>query len=372
MNHKTTLLGGIAVLIVIALAVIFARPNSSDTIKIGYFGPATGPVAGTSGEAVQNGFALAQSMRHVVGNRTIEVIYEDDACDPAKAASAATKLINVDKVHILVSGVCSGSTVTAVPIAESNKVILFTPVSESPKLTDAGEYVFRTSASSVVSAHAMSEGMIKLGFKNVGILYENAEYTVGMKDAFMKEFGARAGNQVLDAQGFNSKDTDLRTQLLTLSRTKPDAYVIFANSSVTGNIAVNQLHELKITGPVVGNAYFAFKQSLENPNSEGIYAATYKYDADAPALVEMLSAYQNKYGKAPSQDIYAALAYDGYNVLFDAIEDCGGDDVACLQKALYATQNYRGVTGLISIDEKGDTEREFSLKRIQKGTLVEI
>ena len=366
----------IASIIVLAIAVFiiiqFGFRKGSDVIKIGYFGPFTGAAAGTTGEGVGNGFKLAESLRHDIDGHEVQVIYEDDACDPAKAVSAANKLIDVDHVNILVSGVCSGSTLSVAPIAESKKVILFTPVSESPKITTAGDYVFRTSASSVISGHAMNQGLAKLGFSKIAVLFENAEYPVGMKDAFLSEFMQKSGNEVLHTESFGSKDTDVRTQLANIARLKPQIIAVFINSSITANIVADQARDLKINAPIIGNAYYAFKQSLTDSNNEGGYVAVYKFDSNAPAFTNMLASYKQMFGTSPSQDIYAGLAYDGYNVIFNAIEACKSDNSECVKDALYATKGYQGVTGTITIDQNGDTQREFTLKKIHDGQVVDV
>src|SRR3989338_7288540 len=107
----------------------------TETVKIGYVGPFTGPVAGSSGEDVGNCWKLSVKKRPMVAGKTVEVIYEDDACDPKQAATAAQKLLNIDKVQIVINGVCSGSALSIAPITEAVGAILFTPVSTSPKLT---------------------------------------------------------------------------------------------------------------------------------------------------------------------------------------------------------------------------------------------
>lgn len=367
----------IGIVIVIIIIVIIAvsgggSSTSSETIKIGYFGPLTGPAAASTGEDVANSFRLANSTQNKIGDRAVEVIYEDDACDPAKAVSAAKKLIEVDKVHIVVSGVCSGSSVAVAPIAELSKVVLLTPISESPKLTTAGDYIFRTSASSVVSAHAMVEALAQLSYSKVSILFENAEYTVGMKDAFVNEFKTKQGALVLDAQGFESKSTDLRTQLSLLSKTNAEIFIFFMNSSITANIVSNQMKDLKINKQVLANNYYTVSQSLENPNNDGFYVVTYSYDKNAPALLALSASYKEKFGKPAHNDFYAALGYDGYMVLFNAMKACNGDDAECVKSELYKVKDYQGVTGTITIDQNGDTAREFRLQQIKSGQLVDV
>lgn len=363
----------ILVVIVIVLISIFSRGTSStDTIKIGYFGPFTGPVAGDTGADIANGFKLALADRDTIAGKKVEIIFEDDGCDPKKAASAANKLINIDRVKILVSGVCSGSTLAAAPIAEQNKVILFTPVSTSPKITDAGDYVFRTSASSIKTAQAASGLLDTFGYRKIAVLFEAADYTVGWKDAFIKEFTAVPGNSIVTTESVVSTDTDLKTQLLKIAQSKPDAVMFVLNSTVTLNSAIKQMRDLKIDLPVIGNEYMGVRPIVENPLAEGMFASLYSYDSDAPKLVALLKRYKDTYGNLPSTEIYPALAYDGFNVLMDAIEACGGDDPECVKAALYKTAGYQGISGLITIDKNGDTERRFTLKEIKGGKLVDL
>lgn len=372
MNKGLKIVGSLVIIILIIwLIVANTKGSSADTIKIGYYGPFTGPVAGTSGEDVGNGWKLAVAQRPTLAGKSVSVIYEDDACDPKKAAAAVNKLISIDKVNIVVNGVCSGSMIAAMPIAETAKVILFTPVSTSPKITDGGDYIFRTSASSVQTAQAMSDMITKLGYQNVAILFENAEYTIGLKDALVKNLSATP-IKIVASEGVNSQESDMRTPLTKISSIKPQALVVIMNSTVTATAFVKQNKDLGLKLPVIANEYFAFSNVVSNPDAEGIYASQYKYDATAPALISYLDSYFKAYGKHPSQDIYAALPFDGYNVLANAIEHCKGDDVACVKGALYATKGYQGITGTISIDKNGDTERVFMMRQIKGGMLVDV
>ena len=349
-----------------------APAGTDGVIKIGYVGPFTGPVAGTSGEDVGNGWKLGVKQRPTIGGKTVEVIYEDDACDPKQAAAAAQKLLNVDKVQIVINGVCSGSMLSMAPITEAAKAVLFTPVSTTPKITEAGDYVFRTSASSVHTARAISAFLKRENYKKVALFFENADYPVGIKDAFTADFGAAAGNSIVAAEGFNTKETDMRTQLLKISAAKPDALVAIMNSTVSGNAFIKQARDLGIKMSIVGNEYFGFRDVVVNPAADGIYITQYKYDDMAPTFRSYIAAYEAEYGKKPSQEIYAALPFDGYNVLADAIEKCAGTVPDCVRDALYATKGYVGITGVITIDGKGDTDREFVIRRIAGGALTDI
>jgi branched-chain amino acid transport system substrate-binding protein len=324
-----------------------------------------------SKSAVLGGIKLALAKYPTLAGKKVEIIYEDDACTPPKAAAAANKLIDIDKVQVLINGVCSGSMLAVAPIAEAHKVILFTPISNSPKVSDAGDYIFRTSASAVRIGQTVSRGVSALGYKKVAVLYENAAFPVDWQTTFSDTYTG-AGNTITTKESFESKTTDLRTQLLKIARTKPQAVVIVANSSVTSNLALKQMRELKINLPVIGNEYFSVKPVVQNPDAEGVITVTYKYDAGAPAFKELIAQYEKGYGTILGEDIYIALAYDGFDVLAQAISACNGTDPECIKSELYKMKDFPGVSGNITIDEKGDTAREFVLKRVTGGKMVEI
>ena len=82
-----------------------------------------------------------------INGRNLEIIWEDGTCNPKDASMAAQKLINIDNVSIIFGGFCSGETLGAAPITEKKKVILFSGVSSSPEITNAGDFVCRTAQS---------------------------------------------------------------------------------------------------------------------------------------------------------------------------------------------------------------------------------
>lgn len=362
----------IIVVIVVILIISTSRGDKTgDTIKIGYFTPLTGPVAGSSGETILNGWKLALADRPTVAGKKLEVIYEDDACDPKKAASAAQKLVSVDKVNILVNGVCSGSMLAAVLIAEPAKKILFTAVSTSPKITTAGDYVFRTSGTGATIAEAVYRSTLKSGYKNIAFLIENAEYPIGIRDSYTMLIAAESGQRLVVSETVNPNETDMKSQVTKILQAKPDAVVVVMNSTVTANTFVKTAKNLGLTKlPIYGNEYFAFSDVYTNPDADGMLATLYKYDPQAANFKALIDKYKTTYGKDPSQALYVGLAYDGFNVLADAIEACGGDNPDCIRDHLYKVKDYQGLTGTITIDENGDTARQSMIMRIKDKGLV--
>ena len=74
----------------------------------------------------------------------MELIFEDGRCTGKDAVTAVNKLINVDKVDVIVGGVCSSETIPAGEIAQQNGVPMISPTSSSPTISDIGEYIYRS------------------------------------------------------------------------------------------------------------------------------------------------------------------------------------------------------------------------------------
>ncbi len=138
--------------------------NGEEPIKIGFLGPLSGPAAYTC-EPVKKGFELAHSQKPGFDGREIKLLFEDDKCQAVEAVKATRKFMETDSIKIVVSGVCSNSTLAIAPIAEEKEAILITPVSAAPSISEAGSHVFRISASSDLMASNTARIVWEKGFK---------------------------------------------------------------------------------------------------------------------------------------------------------------------------------------------------------------
>ena len=344
--------------------------EGAEPMKIGVIGTLSGPVA-YLGEQVIGTLRLALQEKPILIGRPIELIVEDGACDAKKGVSAAQKLIQVDRVSIIIVDTCSNVVLSVAPIAEQEKIILITPVATSPAITNAGDYVFRISGSAVPMAEATAKMLNDLAIHTVDILFEQNDFTVGWKDAFMKAFLATPQNNIL-AESYRSDETDVKTQLTKLSQNKPDVLFFLSLAPVSANRLLKQYTELGLDIPLVGNEIYSFPAvTRENPDvTDGMLVPTYKYDLSSPRLQYLLQKYESTYGKVASEEIYAALAYDLYQVLYSVLESCTDAHAECLKEKLYTIKGHDGISGVISIDKNGDTEREYILRTVKDGKLI--
>ncbi len=356
---------GLGIVVLLILAFVWGQQSPSPSvIKIGYVGPLTGSLGVSTGESVREGLQFANKERPTVGDKRIELMVEDDACDGKKAVTATQKLLNVDHVDVLIT-MCSGSMLAMAPIAEANKTILISPVAGAPSITDAGDYVFRISASSKTSGGAAALYAREKGYKKAAVLFEQNEFPVGWKNAFVKTFTEGDPTRSVVTEGAALGTTDVKTQLLKLSQGKPDVLVFATLTSPMAHAALQQARDLGYIQPILGNETFSLKAVTKTGLAKDVFASVYKYDATSPQFIAFHQQYERMFQHPVQEEIYAALAYDTYQVLYSAFTSCKSAETDCVKNYLYAINDRTGLSGTYSIDHNGDTEREFVMQQVK-------
>ena len=114
------------------------------------------------------------------------------------------------------------------PIAERNKVVLISPSASTPKLTAAGDYIFRNELSDAYGGLAQANlTWTKLEIESVAVLFINNDYGLGVKDAFVKSFENHGGN-ITETKSFAPNSKDFRTQLLQIKNSAPKGIFLVA------------------------------------------------------------------------------------------------------------------------------------------------
>ncbi len=344
--------------------------TGAKTIKIGFIGPLTGNEANL-GVPIRNGAQLAvdeiDDAGGVAGSR-LELVSEDGLCDAKAATQAGNKLILTDKVIVIVGGVCSAETLAVAPIAESNKVVLFSPSSSNPDITKAGDFVFRSAASDTGQGEAAAQHMKGQGIAKAAALYANSDYNLGLKSAFQKSFEA-LGGAVVAAETYERTDKDFRTQITKIKDADPEAVFIVPYSE--GGLVIKQLTELGLDAQLYGSETLNSKTVLDEAGeaAEGLIYTTPKWDPANAASKEFTQRYLLKFGVSPEFASFAANAYDNVKLIAKALE--GGAKTAAEIKAwLYTVKGYPGAGGTLTIDSNGDAVKEFEVMTVKGGEFV--
>jgi branched-chain amino acid transport system substrate-binding protein len=159
-------------------------------VKIPVASPFTGPLA-TFGEGVKNGAILAGEDINKAGGingEKVKIVLEDEMCDPKEAANVATKLASMKDVYIVIGHLCSSSTLAALPIYKAAKLPAISPASTNVNIGKLSKYYFRNVYKDDFQGRFLARYAAEaLNLKKIVIFYENNDYSIGLKDAFVKE-----------------------------------------------------------------------------------------------------------------------------------------------------------------------------------------
>lgn len=349
--------------------VPYRIPAETGPITIGFIGPLTGDVSSLGGP-VKTAVELAVEEINQGGGingRQVNVIYEDGQCSPTAASNAGNKLINADKVAAIIGGLCSTETAAFASAAMQSKVIMISPASSAPNLSQTGKYFFRDYPSDAYQGKVAAEYAYNtLGARKVAIVYHVSDWGTGIKDVFTKQF-TELGGQIVAEENAQQTDRDYRTQLAKVKVSGAD--YIYAPAYPEGaTVLLKQSKEMGITTKFLGG---------------DVWGDT-KFQKDVSGLADILFVEP----KAAESAIFAAKflaksgekvtpgvpnAYDAVYVLKTAIEKAGGvNDRDALADAIRST-NYDGASGHIEFDQNGDvTVANYIVKRIANGTATEV
>jgi len=367
---------GIGVVVVVVLVVVLivtqVRKEPGE-IKIGAILPLTGDAA-QWGIPPLRGAELAVREINETNflNFKLTLIVEDGKCNPKEAVSAFNKIITVDKVKLVMGEVCSGATLAIAPIAEKNRILLISPASTNPKISEAGDYIFRVIPSDALRGAVFAEYVFNKGYRRVGIIYINNEGGKGNRDSFKERF-EDLGGQIVIEEIYEPGSTDMRAQLTKIKRISPEVVVVVSYPSDT-YILMKQAKELGLNIPL----YFQ-TEAVEDPNvlrEAGNAAEGVIYILPAPAegekTDEFIQRYERVYGIKP--ELFAAEGYDIIWLIANAIKETGKTDPGSIKDYLYKVKNYQGASGIITFDKNGDVLKPMAIKTIKNGkpVLIEI
>jgi len=350
-------------LTILALAIIAtACSKKAETIKIGHVAPLSGAIAHL-GKDNENGAVLAIEELNAEGlsidgkKVKFELLSEDDAADPKQGTAAAQKLVD-QKVNGVVGHLNSGTSIPASKIYSDAGVPQISPSSTNPKLTRQGyKTTFRVVADDVHLGGTLGRYAIeKLNAQNIAVIDDRTAYGQGVADEFEKAAKA-AGGTVVGREFTTDKATDFTAILTTLKGKKPDV-IFFGGMDAVAGPMIKQMKALGLNAKFMGGDGICTGELVKL--SGDTIADNQVYCAEAGgvegAQEKVMADFNAKFKKRFNADvqIYAPYVYDSVNVLADAMVKANSSDPVKYLPVLAKTSGYKGVTGEITFDEKGD------------------
>jgi len=352
--------------IVAAAAVLFAAGASAQDmiVKIGHVGPTSGGIAHL-GKDNENGARMAieelNAKGVTIGGKKVkfELLAEDDAADPKQGTAVAQKLVD-SKVNGVIGHLNSGTSIPASKIYSDAGIPQISPSATNPKFTRNGyKTTFRVVADDVQLGGTLGRYAVKeLKGKSIAVIDDRTAYGQGVAEEFEKAVKA-AGGTIADRQFTKDSATDFTAILTAVKSKKPDV-VFFGGMDAVAGPMIRQMKQLGITAKFVGGDGIC---TADLPKlSAGSMADSQVICAEAGGVegaqkVGMDDFYKRFKAKYNADvQIYAPYVYDAVNVMVAAMVKAGSAEPAKYLPVLAQTEGYKGVTGTISFDAKGDVK----------------
>ncbi len=348
---------------VVLVGVIFlsfqGKEKEKDVIKVGVIGPFSGDLV-PYGQAFHNGVVLALEE---YPNSNIKFIFEDSQFDSLLAISAYRKLIDINKVDVVMDwGSLTGNAIT--PLTPQDKVPFITFNFDNRSLIGK-EYVFSPynnpiSFSSKIWDYLRKNDIAKIGIVKVTLPYFDL-LLEGLEDSKEKD------EEIITIDRLDFQSKDFRTTIEKIRQSDAEVFGIFL---VSGQISLfyRQLEELKVDIKTFGTDFFEDNHEISAAGSK-IEGAVYPNMAVSEDFNVI---YNNRFGNE-NQITVAGHAYDMTRILIESLNEI--DEPKRVIEKLKEVDNYNGVLGNYSYSDK-DGYMHFKhpvhIKKIENGSIVVI
>ena len=359
MQIKYSLIGGAAAMLVAGAA--FAQDM---VVKIGHVAPTSGGIAHL-GKDNENAARMAidelNAKGVTIGGKKVkfELLAEDDAADPKQGTAAAQKLVDA-KVSGVIGHLNSGTSIPASKIYSDAGIPQISPSATNPKFTRNGyKTTFRVVADDVHLGGTLGRYSVKdLKGKSIAVIDDRTAYGQGVADEFEKGVKG-AGGKIVGREFTNDKATDFTAILTSLKAKKPDV-VFFGGMDAVAGPMLRQMKQLGIDAKFVGGDGICtgeLPKLAAGTMGDGQVVCAEAGGVEGAAKKSMddfYAAYKKKFNI--DVQVYAPYVYDAVNVMVAAMVKAGSAEPAKYLPVLAKTEGYKGVTGTVSFDNKGDVK----------------
>jgi len=367
------------VIMCLVLALGFAyKGDCADNkpYKVGAVLSITGP-ASFLGEPERQTLELIKEKVNAQGGingHPLDLIIYDNATEATKHVMALKRLIEQDQVCAIVGPSTSGNTLAGIPIIEKAGIPNVSLAASVKVVEPVKKWVFKTPKTDALNIRKLLGHAKKMGYKKVAIIHSDSGYGKSGEEQFVK-IAPEMGFEVVGAESFSDKDSDMTAQLTRLKAKGADA-IIGYSASPAGSIIVKNMKQLGMTAQLYHSTGWASQKyvDLAGEAANGVmvssgrflvmdqipYWSTYK-----PVLEVYKSEFEAKYKLAVNE--FGGHAWDAMMLVLMALEK-HGDDKAKIRDAIENTKNFLGINGYFSFspkDHNGLDSSSFVMIRVE-------
>lgn len=327
--------------------------SGEGAIKLGMLAPFSGSEA-AFGDYMKYGALLAIDEINADGGvdgRDLELITEDDGCDPTAAVAAANKLVTAG-VQGSVGGYCSGATLPTLPIFADAQVPMVIPAANSNELV--GQGAFMINGTGTQQAASAVKYIKKVGAKSVVVIDDNTDYSVDLADSVEEQTD---GFKVVKRESINPKEKDFSANVNSVLSANPD-FVVWTGYYQAGGLLINQLRGAGYDGPIlVGDGSVdAQLAAIAGADSIKNVVGTFTKTPDMLEGGDKWIADYKKVSNGADPGPYSIQTYEAVKTLAEAYKQAGGTDYDAVVKELKGLKDFPLLTGELTFAADGSRE----------------
>jgi branched-chain amino acid transport system substrate-binding protein len=312
----------------------------------------------------------------------VDLMVEDDLCTQEGAIPVAQKLASEPNLIGVVGHLCSGASIPASEVYEAARVVMVSPASTADAFTNRGlSVVNRTIVNDNVQGVVAARYIRNiLEVENIVILHNRTPYGLGLAETVQATFTKSLGGRVLLFEGIDRTRFEYGEVLARIARLKPEL-IYFGGYNSEGGFLIEQIRRTAGLEAVpffgADGLYVQDYLDFSGDFAEGSYATFPLPQGDPGAYAAFLTLYEREFGVSPETlSPYHAHAYDAAMLILRAAQriarvDANGTlviDREALIAAVRATKRHRGLSGMLTCNERGDCARAFiQVYQVQDG-----
>jgi branched-chain amino acid transport system substrate-binding protein len=297
----------------------------------------------------------------------IEFTGEDSLCSIEGGQAAGTRIAADDTIVAVVGTTCSSEARGASPLISEAGMIMISSSNTNPDLTnpehpDHHPGYLRTAHNDLFQGRVAAEfAFNELGLTTAATIHDGSPYAESLQQVFADVF-TELGGTITAQEAINVGDTDMQPVLTTLAADAPQLIYLPIFEPEGPFVAAQKCDVAGLEDTIMMGADGILTANFATASGDcsvGMYLSGPYVAGDTYA--EFVAKYEEKYGEG-TQSGFHAHAYDAANMIFAAIEAVAVQDAdgtlhigrQALRDALYATQDFPGITGVLTCDENGD------------------
>jgi branched-chain amino acid transport system substrate-binding protein len=354
-------------------------------IKIGSFLGVTGPAAflgDPENKTIEFYVEKINAAGGVLG-RKLQLVSYDTGGDPEKARTFAKRLIEQDKVDVLLGGSTTGETMSVIPLVEAAQIPFISFGGAVVVVEPVKKWVFKTPHTDRMACEKIFIDMQSRKLSKIALISGNGGFDKSMRAECLK-MNKKYGIDVIADETYGAGDTDMTAQLTKIKNTAGVQAVLNAGFGPGPAIVTKNYRQIGVAVPLYQSHGVGTKEfiKLAGAAADGVRlpAAALLVADDLPASDPQRSvvvSYKHEYESHFKSDVstFGGHAYDGLMLAVEAIKKAGSTDKAKVRDALESIHGYMGTAGVVNMsptDHMGLDLTAFRMLEVKGGnwTLV--